>query len=59
VNAHAFHIDDKVGSIRAGLFADLVAVDGDPAVDIQLVRRLRLVMKGGAIITKTCDLGSN
>jgi imidazolonepropionase-like amidohydrolase len=59
VNAHAFHIDDKVGSIRAGLFADLVAVDGDPAVDIQLVRRLRLVMKGGAIITKTSDLGSN
>ena len=31
VNARAFHIDDRVGAIRAGLFADLVAVTGDPS----------------------------
>jgi len=47
VNAKAFRIDDKVGSIRAGLFADLVAVQGDPGTDIHVVRRVTLVMKGG------------
>jgi imidazolonepropionase-like amidohydrolase len=47
VNARAFHIDDRVGTIRAGLLADLVAVDGDPGVDIRVLRRIRLVMKGG------------
>ena len=50
VNARAFRIDDKVGAIRAGLLADLVAMDGDPAADIQALRRMRLVMKGGAIV---------
>ena len=47
VNAKAFRIDDKVGSIRAGLLADLVAVQGDPGTDIRAVRRVTLVMKGG------------
>ena len=47
VNAKAFRIDDKVGSIRAGLLADLVAVQGDPSADIHAVRAVKLVMKGG------------
>jgi len=47
VNAKAFRIDDKVGSIRAGLLADLVAVQGDPSADIRAVRHVALVMKGG------------
>jgi imidazolonepropionase-like amidohydrolase len=51
VNARAFHVDDKVGSIRAGLLADLVVVNGDPGVDIHAVRQVRLVMKGGKIVT--------
>jgi len=47
VNAKAFRVDDKVGAIRAGLLADLVAVQGDPSTDIRAVRRVTLVMKGG------------
>jgi len=47
VNARAFHIDDRVGAIRAGLLADLVAVDGDPGRDIRALRKIRLVIKGG------------
>ncbi len=49
-NARLFHLDDRVGSIRPGLIADLVAVDGDPTRDIHAVRAVRLVIKGGAIV---------
>ena len=51
VNARAFRIDDRVGSIRAGLLADLVAVQGDPSVDIRALRQVRLVMKGGKVVS--------
>jgi len=49
-NASIFHIDDRVGSIRPGLLADMVAVDGDPTRAIAAVRAVRLVMKGGVIV---------
>jgi len=50
VNARAFRIDDKVGAIRPGLIADLVAVTGDPTTDIRALRQVRLVMKGGKVV---------
>ena len=50
VNARAFRVDDKVGSIAAGLSADLVAVQGDPVADIHAMRKIRLVMKRGKSI---------
>lgn len=49
VNADVFHINDQVGRIKTGLFADLIAVDGNPAEDIQAVRQVKLVMKSGKI----------
>ena len=51
VNARAFRIDGRVGSIRPGLLADLVAVQGDPSVDIRALRQVRLVMKGGRVVS--------
>lgn len=40
---------DHVGSISTGKFADIIAVSGDPLVDISEARRVRFVMKGGTI----------
>jgi imidazolonepropionase-like amidohydrolase len=50
VNARVFRIDDRVGAVRVGLVADLVAVAGDPSADIRALRQVRMVMKGGRIV---------
>ncbi|GHA55239.1 metal-dependent hydrolase family protein [Pontibacter akesuensis] len=49
VNADAFGIAGKVGRIKPGLLADLVAVQGNPVEDISKVREVQLVMKGGEV----------
>ena len=48
VAARVLHMD----SVRSGegrLLADLIAVDGDPTRDISALRRVKFVMKGGAV----------
>jgi imidazolonepropionase-like amidohydrolase len=49
INADVFGYGDKIGRIKQGLLADLVAVEGDPSVDIKTVRKVKLVMKDGKI----------
>ncbi|WP_229258470.1 Xaa-Pro dipeptidase [Duganella rivi] len=41
---------DKVGSIEAGKFADLIAVDGEPLKDVKTLEQVQWVMKGGAVV---------
>jgi imidazolonepropionase-like amidohydrolase len=52
INADMVNMGDRIGSIRTGLLADLVAVDGDPTQDITALRKVRLVMKGGVVYTR-------
>jgi imidazolonepropionase-like amidohydrolase len=49
VNADVFGYGDKFGRIRKGLLADIVAVQGDPSIDIKEVRKIVLVMKDGQV----------
>ena len=41
---------DRVGSIEANKFADVIAVIGDPLKDIHELKRVKFVMKGGEVI---------
>lgn len=48
-NAEILGWSARVGSVEAGKLADLVAVPGDPLVDITAVERVSFVMKGGVV----------
>ena len=49
VDARILHLQDKLGRIAPGLWADLVAVEGDPSADISRLFAVRLVMKEGTV----------
>jgi imidazolonepropionase-like amidohydrolase len=40
----------QIGELKAGYFADIVAVPGSPLVDITVVEHVSFVMKGGAVV---------
>ena len=52
VNADVFGLSNLVGRIKVGLLADLVAVEGNPAVDISQIRKVKLVMEDGILYKK-------
>jgi imidazolonepropionase-like amidohydrolase len=49
VNAAVFGYADRIGSIREGMLADIIAVKGDPSQNIKNIRQTVFVMKGGVV----------
>jgi len=41
---------DRVGTLEAGKFADLIAVEGDPLADVRVLESVEFVMKGGEVV---------
>jgi imidazolonepropionase-like amidohydrolase len=41
---------DRIGTIKPGKFADLVAVAGDLVADIGALERVRFLMKGSLVV---------
>jgi imidazolonepropionase-like amidohydrolase len=48
-NATYFRQAERIGRVKPGLFADLIAVEGDPASNIRALRQVTFVMKGGKV----------
>jgi imidazolonepropionase-like amidohydrolase len=53
IGAEAMGLAGQIGSIAPGLQADIIALDGDPLMDITAVRRVAFVMKGGIVYKNT------
>ncbi len=47
--ARTLRLDNRLGAVKSGLLADLIAVNGDPTSDIKSLRQVKLVMKEGVI----------
>jgi imidazolonepropionase-like amidohydrolase len=58
VNAEIIRMQDSLGTIEKGKFADIIAVSGDPLQDITEMQRVKFVMKGGAVVRNDLN-GSN
>ena len=49
VTAQSMGLGNKIGRIKVGMDADIIALDGDPIKDITVVRKVGFVMLGGKV----------
>jgi imidazolonepropionase-like amidohydrolase len=48
--ARALRAEDRIGVLAPGRYADIIAVRGDPLGDMTVMRDVRVVIKGGALV---------
>ena len=53
MNAKMLHWESRIGAVKPGLLADLIAVQGDPTREISATRRVQFVMKGGEVFRRS------
>ncbi|SMD35951.1 Imidazolonepropionase [Reichenbachiella faecimaris] len=49
INAAILNESENLGGIKEGVYADLIAIKGDPVKDIKLLQAIPFVMKGGKV----------
>jgi imidazolonepropionase-like amidohydrolase len=57
VDAKVLRQQDRIGQLRNGLDADIIAVPGDPTKDIGTLARVVFVMKGGVVYKRPGGTG--
>jgi imidazolonepropionase-like amidohydrolase len=48
--AESLGLGDEIGTVAEGFTADLIAVEGNPLENIETVRNVRWVMRGGRVL---------
>jgi imidazolonepropionase-like amidohydrolase len=55
VAAHYLGWGDRIGTIKPGYFADIIAVEGNPLSDIKVLEHVDTVVKGGLVFKAPAD----
>ena len=50
--AELMQMQNDIGTVEAGKYADIIAVQGNPLSDISLMQKIIFVMKGGVVFKK-------
>jgi imidazolonepropionase-like amidohydrolase len=53
INAARLFNNPRLGAIKTGTFADIIAVEGNPADDFASIEKVRFVMKNGKVYLET------
>jgi imidazolonepropionase-like amidohydrolase len=53
INAARLFNNPRLGAIKSGTFADIIAVEGNPADDFNAIEKVRFVMKNGKVYLET------
>jgi imidazolonepropionase-like amidohydrolase len=48
-DAKLLGMEGRLGVLKAGAHADIIAIDGDPVADFGAIERVRFVMKAGTV----------
>jgi imidazolonepropionase-like amidohydrolase len=48
--AHVVGLSGQVGVLRVGALADIIAVEGNPLIDLTALQKVRFVMKEGRMV---------